>query len=59
MAPPILGRSRPMRPHDSCWYWAVLMVIVLAVLFLGEPFTWRVAVGGGLVLAGVLVLAWS
>ena len=35
----------------------MVLVIVLAVLFLGEPLTWRVAAGGGLVLAGVLVLA--
>ena len=36
---------------------SVALVIVLAVVFLGEPLTWRVAVGGGLVVAGVLVLA--
>ena len=36
---------------------SVALVIVLAVLFLGEPLTWRVAVGGALVVAGVLVLA--
>ncbi|MEO2089036.1 MAG: EamA family transporter [Gemmataceae bacterium] len=38
---------------------SVAMVIVLAVLFLGEPLTWKVALGGGLVVLGVLVLAWS
>jgi len=36
---------------------SVALVIVLAVVFLGEPFTWRVALGGGLVVGGVLVLA--
>ena len=36
---------------------SVAMVIVLAVLFLGEPLTWRVLLGGALVVAGVLVLA--
>jgi bacterial/archaeal transporter family protein len=36
---------------------SVALVIVLAVVFLGEPLTWRVAAGGGLVVAGVLVLA--
>jgi transporter family protein len=36
---------------------SVALVIVLAVLFLGEPLTWKVAVGGGLVVAGVLILA--
>ena len=36
---------------------SVAFVIVIAVLFLGEPLTWKVAVGGGLVVAGALVLA--
>src|SRR5262249_54105851 len=36
---------------------SVALVIVLAVLFLGEPLTWKVALGGALVVAGVLTLA--
>ena len=36
---------------------SVAFVIVIAVLFLGEPLTWKVAVGGGLVVVGALVLA--
>ena len=36
---------------------SVALVIVLAVLFLGEPLTWKVAVGGGLIVIGVLVVA--
>ncbi len=36
---------------------SVALVIVLAVVFLGEPLTWKVALGGGLVVIGVLVLA--
>lgn len=36
---------------------SVALVIVFAVLFLGEPLTWRVAIGGGLVVAGAVVLA--
>jgi transporter family protein len=36
---------------------SVAMVIVLAVLFLGEPLSWRVVLGGALVVAGVLILA--
>jgi transporter family protein len=36
---------------------SVALVIVLAVVFLQEPLTWQVAVGGALVVAGVLVLA--
>jgi transporter family protein len=36
---------------------SVALVIVLAALFLGEPVTWKVALGGSLVVAGVLTLA--
>ena len=36
---------------------SVALVIVLAILFLGEPLTWKVAAGGALVVAGVIVLA--
>ena len=36
---------------------SVALVIVLAVAFLGEPLTGRLALGGLLVIAGVLVLA--
>ena len=36
---------------------SVAFVIVFAVVFLGEPLTWKVALGGGLVVAGALVLA--
>jgi transporter family protein len=36
---------------------SVAFVIVLAALFLGEPLTWKVLLGGGLVVAGALVLA--
>lgn len=38
---------------------SVALVIILAVAFLGEPLTWKVAIGGGLVVAGALVLAWT
>jgi transporter family protein len=37
---------------------SVVFAIVLALVFLGEPFTPRLAAGGALVVAGVLVLAW-
>lgn len=30
---------------------------LLAVLLLGEPFTWRIAGGAALIVAGLLVLA--
>ena len=36
---------------------SVALVIVLAVLCLGEPLTWKVALGGSLVVAGAIVLA--
>ena len=36
---------------------SVALVIVLAIVFLGEPLTWKVALGGLLVVAGILVLA--
>jgi transporter family protein len=36
---------------------SVAFAIVLAVLFLGEPLTLRLVVGGGLVVAGALVIA--
>jgi transporter family protein len=36
---------------------SVAFVIVLGVLVLGEPLTWKVVVGGSLVVAGVIVLA--
>jgi transporter family protein len=36
---------------------SVALVIILAVAFLGEPLSWQLALGGGLVVAGVLVLA--
>lgn len=50
------GPASAVAPIDKL---SVAFVIVLAVLFLGEPLTWRVAVGGLLVVAGALVLAGS
>lgn len=35
---------------------SLLVTILLAALFLGEPLTWRVTAGAGLILAGLLVL---
>jgi transporter family protein len=37
---------------------SVVFAIVLALVFLGEPLTLRLAAGGALIVAGVLVLAW-
>lgn len=36
---------------------SLAMVLVLAALFLGEPLTWKTAVGGGLVVLGAILVA--
>jgi transporter family protein len=36
---------------------SILVTLLLSVLLLGEPFTWRIALGAGLIVAGLLVLA--
>jgi transporter family protein len=38
---------------------SLAMVLVLAALFLGEPLTWKTALGGGLVVIGAIVAAWK
>ena len=38
---------------------SVAFAIALGILVLGEPFTWRIALGGALVVAGALVIATS
>ena len=38
---------------------SVVVAIVLAALFLGEQLSWQHWVGGALVVAGALVLAWT
>lgn len=37
---------------------SVVFAIVLALVFLGEPLTLRLAIGGVFIVVGVLVLAW-
>jgi transporter family protein len=37
---------------------SVVFAIVLGVVVLGEPLSWKVGLGGGLVTIGALVLAW-
>ena len=49
-----LGPASKVAPIDKL---SVAFVIVLAVIFLGEPLTWKLAIGGTLVVAGALVLA--
>jgi uncharacterized membrane protein len=34
----------------------MVIVVILAVIFLGEPLTWKVALGGTHVIAGILLL---
>jgi bacterial/archaeal transporter family protein len=36
---------------------SVAFAIVLGIVLLGEPLTWRIAVGGSLIVAGALVIA--
>jgi len=49
-----LGPASQVAPVDKL---SLAFVIVLAAVFLGEPLTWRVLVGGSLVVAGTLTLA--
>jgi len=49
-----IGPASLVAPVDKL---SVVFVIVLAVLFLGEALTWKVLLGGGLVVAGTLILA--
>jgi transporter family protein len=48
-----LGLASQVAPIDKL---SVAFVIVLAWLFLGEAMTWQIGVGGGLIVAGSLVL---
>ena len=38
---------------------SVAVVIICGILFLGEPMTWQTAVGGALIVAGVLLVSFS
>lgn len=50
------GPASLVAPIDKT---SLAMVLVLAALFLGEPLTWKTALGGGLVVAGAIVVAWK
>jgi len=50
-----LGPASKVAPIDKL---SVALVIVMAWLFLGEPMTWRLVIGGSLVIAGAITLAW-
>lgn len=49
-----LGPASKVAPVDKL---SVALVVVFAAAFLGEPFSAKVVLGAGLVVAGVLVLA--
>jgi len=48
------GPASRVAPLDKL---SVVLVIVASILFLKEPLTWKVALGGALVAAGVVILA--
>jgi len=48
-----LGKVSQVAPVDKM---SVAFAIIFAVLFLGEPLTWRTAIGASLIIAGSLVL---
>ena len=48
------GEASRVAPVDKL---SVALTIVLAAIFLGEPLTWTKALGGGLIVVGVIMLA--
>ena len=51
-----LGEASRVAPVDKL---SVVFVIAFAAVFLREPLTWQQWVGGGLITAGAVVLAWK
>jgi transporter family protein len=51
-----LGEASRVAPVDKL---SIVFVIALAALFLHEKLTWHQWVGGGLVVAGAVILAWK
>lgn len=49
-----LGPASRVAPVDKL---SLALVVVFAAAFLGEPLSWKVVLGAGLVVAGVIVLA--
>jgi transporter family protein len=49
-----LGEASQVAPVDKL---SVVFVLILAALFLGEPFSWRHALGGSLIALGAVILA--
>jgi len=50
-----LGEASKVAPIDKL---SVVFVVILAALFLGESLSWKTALGGTLITAGALLLAW-
>lgn len=48
-----LGKASMVAPIDKL---SVALTLILAFVFLGEPLTWKALLGGGLVIAGTIVL---
>lgn len=51
-----LGPASKVAPVDKL---SVVFVLVFAAWFLGEPLTWKTGLGGALITAGAVVLAWK
>ena len=49
-----LANASVVAPIDKL---SVAFAILLAVIVLGEPLTWQLALGGALIIAGALVIA--
>lgn len=49
-----LAPASQVAPIDKL---SVAIVIVFAIIFLGEPLSWRIAIGGTLIVVGALTLA--
>jgi len=48
-----LGEASKVAPVDKL---SVVFVIILAMLFLGEQFSWKVLLGGGMVTIGAILM---
>ena len=49
------GPASRVAPIDKL---SVVLVVLFAVLFLGEKLTWKVGLGGALISAGAILMAW-
>ena len=51
-----IGEASLVAPIDKL---SVVFVIAFAAIFLGESITWQSLAGGGLIVAGAILLAWK